>query len=126
MRQAVDHPYLIVYSKRNCDAAAAAGNQPQVANGSTDCDLCHEPPTGRVVSSCCGAAFCRQCVLDYMTPALEGAGEGGTPCPTCRAPFTIDFNQASSEAEEESPSVEESPKSESPKFKDNANGELGP
>lgn len=98
MRQAVDHPYLIVYSKRQMerDALAAADTaRPQIANGSTDCDICHEPPMGRVVSSCCGAAFCRSCVIEYMTPALEGAADaGGTPCPSCRAPFSIDLNQA--------------------------------
>ena len=50
---------------------------------------------GRVVSSCCGAAFCRSCVIEYMTPALEGAADtGSTPCPSCRAPFSIDLNQA--------------------------------
>lgn len=131
MRQAVDHPYLIVYSKRNCEAAALAegGNQPQIANGSTDCDICHEPITGRVVSSCCGAAFCRGCVIDYMTPSLEGAGEGSTPCPSCRAPFSIDLNQANIEVEAEVAAPEQtSPSSKrgSPKYKDNANGELGP
>lgn len=57
MRQAVDHPYLIVYSKRNCEHAASAVGQPRVANGSVDCSLCQELPTERVVSSCCGAAY---------------------------------------------------------------------
>ena len=96
LRQAVNHPYLIVYSKRYLERAAnsASGAEQQIANGSTDCDICHEPPTGRVVSSCCGAAFCRSCVIEYMTPALDGAEDGGTPCPSCRAPFSIDLNQA--------------------------------
>jgi DNA repair protein RAD16 len=96
MRQAVDHPYLIVYSKKNT-MQASARNAPTVANGSIDCDLCHEPPTDRVVSSCCGSAFCRNCVLDYMSPALESVQLGGTHrCPSCSAPFTVDLNQASS------------------------------
>jgi DNA repair protein RAD16 len=92
MRQAVDHPYLIVYSKqssiRQLGQKAAA-----VANGTVDCELCHEQPTHRVVTTCCGSGFCRSCVLEY----LGGAGGEDTPCPSCRAPFTIDLNQAASE-----------------------------
>jgi len=92
MRQAVDHPYLIVYSNRNMTKInGQQQSMPAVANGSVDCDMCHEPPTDRVVSSCCGAGFCRGCVLEYLTGAV---GEN-TPCPSCEAPFTIDLNQAS-------------------------------
>jgi DNA repair protein RAD16 len=88
MRQAVDHPYLIVYSQKNIDK-----RREQVANGSIECDICHEPPTDRVLSSCCGAGVCRSCVIDYLT----GAGGENTPCPSCQAPFSIDLNQASVE-----------------------------
>lgn len=95
MRQAVDHPYLIVYSKKN--AGKFSLNKPAVANGSVDCDLCHEPPTDRVVSSCCGSGFCRSCVIDYMSAALEGTQQNGTRCPSCRAPFTVDLNQATTD-----------------------------
>lgn len=90
MRQAVDHPYLIVHSKKK---GVAIANGAPVANGTLDCDLCSEPFTDRVVSSCCGAGFCRSCVVEYLT----GAGSANTPCPSCRDPFSIDLNQASSE-----------------------------
>lgn len=93
MRQAVDHPYLIVYSRRNMEKGLANQSAP-VANGTVDCDICHEPPTQRVLSSCCGAGFCRCCVIEYLT----GAGGGSTPCPSCGAPFSIDLNQASQES----------------------------
>ena len=99
MRQAVDHPYLIVYSKKN--AGTFSSNASAVANGSVDCELCHEPPTDRVVSSCCGSGFCRSCVLDYMTPALENLQED-TRCPCCRAPFSVDLNQDSSDVVDDS------------------------
>ncbi|CAB9496901.1 regulator of chromatin subfamily A member 3-like 1 [Seminavis robusta] len=101
MRQAVDHPYLIVYSKRNCERASNSGDssQPLVANGSTDCDICHELPTGRVVSTCCGAAFCRSCVLEYVSTAVGGTDDE-TPCPSCRAGFSIDLNQADQDIQE--------------------------
>lgn len=94
MRQAVDHPYLVVYSKKGAGEAAQAGAAlPAVANGSVDCDLCHEPPTDRVLSSCCQAAFCRSCVLDYMSSLLSESDGANTPCPSCRSPFSLDLNQ---------------------------------
>ena len=104
MRQAVDHPYLIVHSKKNhaeTVAKAAATGAPLVANGSVDCELCSEPPTDRVVASCCGAAFCRMCVMDYMSPALENANHDSTRCPSCREPLSIDLNQASADVEDD-------------------------
>lgn len=91
MRQAVDHPYLIVHSKRS--AVRLAGQQAvAAANGTVDCSMCHEPPTDRVISSCCGGGFCRSCVIEYLT----GSGGENTPCPSCAAPFSIDLNQANS------------------------------
>jgi len=73
----------------------ASSKQDPVANGSVDCDMCHEAPTDRVLSSCCGAGFCRGCVIEYLT----GSVGDNTPCPSCSAPFTIDLNQASSGAD---------------------------
>jgi DNA repair protein RAD16 len=93
MRQAVDHPYLVVYSKK--DMKARASNGATIANGTVDCGICHETPTDRVLSSCCEEGFCRSCVQDYMAVARD---EGSSiPCPGCRAPFSIDLNQVSSE-----------------------------
>lgn len=88
MRQAVDHPYLIVFSKNN-GIKGLAPLGPPVANGSVDCDICHEPPTDRVLSSCCQASFCRSCVEEY----INSAGGESTLCPSCNAPFSIDLNK---------------------------------
>jgi len=85
-----------VYSKKDQERLQ---NGPAIANGSTDCDICHEPPTERVVSSCCQAAFCRSCVLEYMSASL---GTSTTPCPSCRDPFSIDLNQANSDVLDDS------------------------
>lgn len=90
LRQSVDHPYLIVYSKTNTQKIGSKRSAP-VANGTTECDICHELPTGRVVSSCCGAGFCRSCVVEY----IQGAGGESTICPSCENPFSVDLNQAS-------------------------------
>jgi DNA repair protein RAD16 len=92
MRQAVDHPYLIVHSKIN-SIRQAGQRAASVSNGSTDCAMCHEPPTNRIVSSCCSGALCRSCVIEY----LAGAGGENTPCPSCAAPFSIDLNQSASD-----------------------------
>lgn len=104
MRQSVDHPYLVIHSKRNTDEQRAAASQanapPAIANGSADCDLCHEPPTDRVVSTCCGAAYCRACVLEYMATSNSMAESASLSCPSCRAAFSIDL-QASADIEDD-------------------------
>lgn len=114
MRQSVDHPYLIVYSKKGVDDNLSASlNEPAVANGTIDCELCHEPPIGRVVSSCCNSAFCKSCVIEYMTTsALLGSAntQGSAPCPSCRAPFSIDLNQAEMEEDTTSSTNETKPR----------------
>lgn len=66
---------------------------PAAANGSIDCCICHEPPTDRILSSCCKSGFCRTCVSEYIE---SSAGET-TPCPSCERPFSIDLNQAAVE-----------------------------
>merc|ERR1719491_912677 len=99
MRQSVDHPYLVVHSKREAvrlSAPSLPGDVPAIANGSVDCDLCHEPPTDRVVSMCCGAAYCRSCILEYMGRALANL-----TCPSCREAFSIDL-QAQVDIEDDS------------------------
>lgn len=94
MRQSVDHPYLVIHSKKGVGSAMASSQSQgaPIANGSVDCDLCHEPPTDRVVSSCCGAAYCKSCVLEFMTTSTSLAnGDAGLTCPSCRAAFSIDL-----------------------------------
>jgi DNA repair protein RAD16 len=87
MRQSVAHPYLVVYSKK----ASQTGPTPRVTNGRVECHLCDQPPTERVVSTCCQTAFCRSCVLEYMETAV-GVENGGTICPNCNGPFSVDLN----------------------------------
>lgn len=101
MRQAVDHPYLIVYSKKN--AGLLSQNSAPVANGSTECAICNEPPTDRVVSSCCGNGYCRACVIDYMSQLLDNEQQhDSTKCPSCRKPFSIDLSQATCDVVDDS------------------------
>jgi len=91
MRQSVCHPYLVVYSKK--DIAKRSAETSAVSNGTVDCHLCHEPPTERVLSTCCQTAFCKGCVIEYMETSVGIGGENGMTCPCCRSAFTIDLNQ---------------------------------
>jgi len=103
MRQSADHPYLVVYSKKNTSSQMSLpGEAPTIANGSVVCDLCHEPPTNRVVSTCCGAAYCRSCVLEYMATSNSlAAVSSNLTCPSCREAFSIDL-QAQVDIEDDS------------------------
>jgi len=98
MRQSVAHPYLVVYSKKGINQA---GTTPAVSNGRTDCHLCDEPPTERVVSTCCQTAFCKSCVIEYMETSV--GADNGTPCPHCSDPFSIDLNQIEEDVVDDSP-----------------------
>jgi len=102
MRQSVDHPYLVIHSKKNTEARARSRESTnlEIANGSADCDLCHEPPTDRVLSTCCGAAYCRSCVLEYMATSNSMAASASLSCPSCRGAFSIDL-QASADIEDD-------------------------
>jgi len=103
MRQSVDHPYLVIHSKKNTSSQMSLpGDAPAIANGSVDCDLCHEPPTNRVVSTCCGAAYCRACILEFMaTSSSMAAASANLTCPSCREAFSIDL-QAQADIEDDS------------------------
>jgi hypothetical protein len=93
----------IVHSKKNHAVQAVTGRQgAAVANGSTVCEICDETPTDRVVSSCCGAAFCRSCVMDMMSLETLDHQDTNTRCPSCRDPFSIDLNQASQQIVDDS------------------------
>ncbi|CAI9090249.1 OLC1v1024980C1 [Oldenlandia corymbosa var. corymbosa] len=79
LRQAVDHPYLVVYS--NASIAKREG----VAEGNVqECGLCHENAEEAVVTSC-SHVFCKSCLIDFS------ASMGQVSCPTCAKPLTVDF-----------------------------------
>lgn len=97
MRQSVDHPYLVIYSNKN----TSNGTTTPSGAGGVDCDLCHEPPINRVVSSCCGTAYCRSCVLEYMSGGTSLADSDSLSCPSCRGAFSIDL-ETSADVEDDS------------------------
>ncbi|CAN1843606.1 ATP-dependent helicase rhp16 [Linum perenne] len=81
LRQAVDHPYLVVYS---ATAVARSGVTLDDNTSEQVCGVCHDQADDPVVSSC-EHVFCKSCLLDYST-AL-----GEVSCPTCAKPLTVDF-----------------------------------
>lgn len=95
LRQAVNHPYLVVYSAsggRNDSlgggkAAAAVDTTPRASSAAVFgvCGICHDPLEDGI-SANCGHAFCRVCVMEYLDNAV-----GACNCPTCECPLTIDL-----------------------------------
>ncbi|XP_057455866.1 ATP-dependent helicase rhp16-like [Lotus japonicus] len=85
LRQAVDHPYLVVYSKpealKGAGVAASDGTVEQV------CGICDEPVEDPVVTSC-EHVFCNACLVDFsasMDPVL---------CPSCSLPITVEITSS--------------------------------
>ncbi|PWA62436.1 helicase protein with RING/U-box domain-containing protein [Artemisia annua] len=98
LRQAVDHPYLVVYSK-SAVARRLESNEPK----STDeqfCGICHDVAEDSVVTSC-EHLFCKSCLIDFS------ASYGEPACPTCSKPLTVDF---SANKEEDNPKPKKSVK----------------
>ncbi|PON62219.1 TNF receptor-associated factor [Trema orientale] len=81
LRQAVDHPYLVVYS-----ATSAMRNANSVHTNTDErvCGICHDPAEDPVVTNC-EHVFCKTCVIDYA------ASLGEVSCPSCSKLLTIDW-----------------------------------
>lgn len=94
LRQAVDHPYLVVHSATAAAAAGAEGQgqgQEQGAQAQLDyCAICKDPLEDGVASSC--HVFCRACIVEY----IEGV-EGTARCPACSKLLTVDLSSGSAE-----------------------------
>jgi DNA repair protein RAD16 len=110
LRQAVNHPYLVIYS---ATAASQDCGRSSIEQGQTStrqetfplqqveasaciplCELCKDPAED-VVSAACGHSFCRFCVVDYMESGGSSSMVGNRVCcPTCTAPLTVNFSKA--------------------------------
>ena len=148
LRQAVDHPYLVIYSDTQATSTAssaasslAAERNQQFNSNNEDaeadvdddltCSICHEPTEDEVRAEC-GHAFCRSCLLDYIS-AVEAlspsatfstatenvassgqksratarstgsSGSAGLRCPDCQRPLTADLHQQSRPLSQPSP-----------------------
>ena len=94
LRQAIDHPYLVLHSKRGEEAAAdgagIAGGA-QYGDGGAICGLCFEDAEAPVTARC-GHVFCRECVSSYLETI---AADAACLCPTCRATLSVDLGGSS-------------------------------
>ncbi|CAL5211710.1 unnamed protein product [Lathyrus oleraceus] len=82
LRQAVDHPYLVVYSPTA--AALKGGNLVSNGNVEVECGLCHDAVEDPVVTSC-EHTFCKGCLIDFS------ASLGQVSCPSCSKLLTVDL-----------------------------------
>ncbi|EGZ04828.1 hypothetical protein PHYSODRAFT_566639 [Phytophthora sojae] len=85
LRQAVDHPYLVIYSKSNPALQLPSSAAPL---DERVCTICHEYLEDGVTAKC-GHEFCRECVKEYIE-SLPAGGEA--TCPTCSKPLTVDLS----------------------------------
>jgi hypothetical protein len=105
LRQAVDHPYLVIYSQSQSLASSSSAAGPIIGSGA--CAICAEHADDPVPAKC-GHVFCRDCVTGY----LESLGEidpepsakrskasddepatfDSPTCPACFAPLTVDLS----------------------------------
>lgn len=93
LRQAVDHPYLIIHSSLRSADGAAKSAIPTRSRGDTDvCALCQEDVEDDRVQAHCGHCFHRDCVQEYMQEAPE-LPNGGIGCPTCYSPLTVNLEE---------------------------------
>jgi DNA repair protein RAD16 len=76
LRQAVDHPYLVLYAKKKVQ------DDPFLY-----CSLCHEPIEDPVESKC-KHIFCRMCVENYLQQNEENTK---IVCPICQRPLIINL-----------------------------------
>ena len=109
LRQAVDHPYLIVHGMHN-DADMSYGDKKDLIpskSRKTDpklkmCHLCQEMVTStkELKMSNCGHGFHDDCIREYLQDAPE-MPSGGIGCPTCFTSLSIDLKDLGSQEDED-------------------------
>eukprot|EP00930_Biecheleria_cincta_P033330 TRINITY_DN23096_c0_g1_i1.p1 TRINITY_DN23096_c0_g1~~TRINITY_DN23096_c0_g1_i1.p1 ORF type:complete len:1439 (-),score=300.93 TRINITY_DN23096_c0_g1_i1:174-4490(-) len=101
LRQAVDHPYLIVHGLKSSDPSV--GLMPSKSRGDADvCALCQDDIEDRAnrAKAGCGHIFHKDCLSEYLEQAPQ-LPSGGVGCPTCFLPVTWADGQADPEEADE-------------------------
>ena len=88
LRQAVDHPYLVLYSSSGTKEQNDSASSGDTASTVGPCGICNEPCEDPVLTSCYHA-FCRSCMRDFLSSFDLASGQ--LQCPKCFAPLTIDL-----------------------------------
>eukprot|EP00397_Hematodinium_sp_SG-2012_P007266 GEMP01007308.1.p1 GENE.GEMP01007308.1~~GEMP01007308.1.p1 ORF type:complete len:1073 (+),score=208.45 GEMP01007308.1:45-3221(+) len=86
LRQAVDHPYLVVHGSLN----AKLPTKSRVTKSLGVCALCQDGIQSGLTAKC-GHNFHKACVEEFIAEAPVLAS-GGVGCPACFNPLTIDFD----------------------------------
>lgn len=113
LRQAVDHPYLVIYSEsqKNNQNLTSFARDLNDSGGTTtrkeysgNCGLCQDPVEDGVEAKC-GHVFCRTCIMDYISTVSSGntlqdevtTGRRGSTksvtCPDCQEPLTLQLEE---------------------------------
>lgn len=93
LRQAVDHPYLVVYSRTASGVTQQYAAPADTVPVNDLCSICSDPLEEPVTSSC-NHTFCKACIQEYVSAAIQ------TPaCPVCQNALTIDFTGSTSKSE---------------------------
>uniref|UniRef100_A0A3Q7HEA8 Uncharacterized protein n=1 Tax=Solanum lycopersicum TaxID=4081 RepID=A0A3Q7HEA8_SOLLC len=96
LRQAADHRYLVMYSRKEL----ASGNK-EAEDVEKLCDLCHDAVEDLVVTSC-RHVFCKACLIDVADSVEKIA------CPSCTKPLKFDFTANNDKGDSNSkPTVKE-------------------
>jgi DNA repair protein RAD16 len=87
LRQAVNHPYLVIFSNSAMEKASASVRQAQQpAEMDATCALCRDPAEDPVTATC-NHTFCRMCAMELL-----GSSESeSTNCPSCDEPLSINL-----------------------------------
>lgn len=117
LRQAVDHPYLVIHSQSRSQGSQQVSFATETSpKQDPDCDdlqcgLCKDPAEDRVTAGC-GHHFCRSCVMDYMetmtsaenvelstnaTSKRKRDTPRGLVCPECKNPLTMQLEAISTQ-----------------------------
>jgi DNA repair protein RAD16 len=117
LRQAVDHPYLVIHSNVQTGLTHSSSADTSAENGAERlairCGLCDELAEDPVQASC-GHQFCRECAQSYMESFTYPSGGNNSPvdnsqsrllcipskpdrvlCPECNQPLTLSFASSS-------------------------------
>lgn len=87
LRQAVDHPYLVVYSRTGSSLVGQSNDTTDEASLEAICRICNDPVEDAVTTGC-KHMFCKTCIQEYISAA---GTDQAPPCPVCQSALTVDF-----------------------------------
>lgn len=99
LRQAVNHPYLVIHSDTKPIGDFTMNHSSSEAETTVDwskesCDLCQEPlENNNPTASTCGHTFCRSCIMDYVETMKSENPQATLKCPDCNQLLTLIFDQ---------------------------------